>query len=111
MIRPVSSGNRLAVVTGGRVQVLGERDAEVVRYRIGFGQFFVASLVMLALVAPEVWAHTRIPEARRLGLLAGIWLLLFGGSFSMGVASFRSMLQSAGRYRYADTSAPVASSE
>ena len=109
MMRPVSSLNRLAMVSGGRVEVLGERDAEVVRYRIGFGQLFVASIVLLAFVTPSIWSQLDVPEAQRLGILAGLWLLFFGGNFSISAASFRSMIQSAGRYRYAERPAPEVS--
>jgi hypothetical protein len=110
IMRPVSSLNPLAMVSGGRVEVLGERDAEVVRYRIGFGQFFVASLVLIALLAPEVFSQPGVPQSQRFGVLAGVWLVLFGGGFAMGVASFRSIVQSAGRYRYPEGSTPETSS-
>ena len=110
MMRPVSSLNRLAMISGGRIEVLGERDVEVVRYRIGFGQLFIASIVLLALLIPDIWSQSDVPGAQRLGLVAGLWLLLFGANFAIGVTSFRSMIQSAGRYRYAEAPAPELSS-
>ena len=106
MIRPVSSVNPLALISDGRIEVQGEHAAEVVHYHIGFGQLLVASLVLLALATPTVWSALGRPRVQRLLMLGGSWLLVFGMNFLMGVAGFKSMIQAAGRYRYAEGSEP-----
>jgi hypothetical protein len=98
LLRPVSSLNPLLIISRGRVEVVGTEAAEVVRYRIDLGAFFAATLVLVALMGLEFSNDPR--------LLIGMWLFLYGFNVALGIAGFRSMLQGAGRYRYAEVGQP-----
>lgn len=84
VFRIVSSWNVLVPISNGVVEVSPNPNGISVSYRVSFMQMLIVATLMVGVfVGPFVMAAPNVSVTGGLGILAVVWLWLFGANFAL----------------------------
>lgn len=92
--RPISGLNPTAVISSGTLKFSSDDHRVRISYHLRFTELvFFASIVVSVLVAPLLLRAPNVTEAKAVGILVFIWVILVGGNYMFTRWRFRKWLE------------------